>query len=89
MFYRYPRFDFLSAFRTEGEPVTLPVGGNAFCGTAAFAGVPGGLYGLVYELSDILWSVIVIDSKAAKFLFDLGDLDRRIRVCCVKGIDGR
>ena len=49
----------------------------------------GGLNGLVYELSDILWSVIVIDSKSAKFLFDLGDFDRRVRVRGIKGIDGR
>ena len=89
MFYNYPGFDFLSAFRAEGEPVTFQVGGDAFCGTAAFAGVPGGFDGLVYELSDILWSVVVVDSKSAKLLFDLRDLDGRVRVCGVEGIDGR
>ena len=89
MFYNYPGFDFLSAFRAEGEPVTFQVGGDAFRGTVAFAGVPGGLDGLVYELSDILWSVVVIDSESAKLLFDLRDFDRRVRVCGVEGIDGR
>ena len=75
LFYKYPCSDFLSAFRAEGEPVTLQVGGDAFCGPAAFAGVPGGLNGIVDELSDILWSVVVIDSKSTKLLFDLGDFD--------------
>ena len=89
MFYNYPGFDFLSAIRAEGVPVTFQVGGDAFRGAAAFASVPGGLNGLVYELSDILWCVVVIDSKSAKFLFDLGDFDRRVRMCGVKGIDGR
>lgn len=88
-FYRYPRFDFFAAIRAEGEPVTFQVGGAAFSGTAAFAGVPGGLDGLVYELSDILWSVVVIDSESAKLLFDLRDFDGRVRVCGVEGIDGR
>ena len=79
----------LPAFRAEGEPVTFQVGGNAFRGATAFAGVPGGLDGLVYELSDILWSVVVIDSESAKLLFDLRDFDGRVRVCGVEGIDGR
>ena len=79
----------LPAFRAEGEPETFQVGGDAFRGATAFAGVPSGLNGLVYELSDILWCVVVIDSKSAKFLFDLGDFDRRVRMCGVKGIDGR
>ena len=89
LFYNYPRLDFLSAIRAEGEPVTFQVGGDASRGAAAFASVPGGLNGLVYELSDILWCVVVIDSKSAKLLFDLRDFDRRVRMCGVKGIDGR
>lgn len=50
----YPRFDFLAAIRAEGEPISFLVGGDAFCASAPLAGEPGGLYGLVYELSDIL-----------------------------------
>jgi len=79
----------LSAFRTESKPVTIQVGGNAFCGAATLTGVPGGLDGLVYELSNILWSVVVIDSKPAKLLLDLRNFDRRVRMCCIEGSDGR
>ena len=79
----------LSAFRAEGEPVTFQVGSDAFRGAAAFAGVPGGLDGLVYELSDILWSIVVVDSESAKLLLDLADFDRRIWMRSVIGIDGR
>lgn len=89
LFYNYPGFDFLSAFRAEGESVTFLVGGDAFRGTAAFAGVPGGLDGLVYEQSDILWCIVMVDSESAKLLLDLGDFDRRVRVRGVEGIDGR
>ena len=46
--------------------------------------MPGGLDGPIYEQSDILWCVVVIDSKPAKLLFDLGDFDRRVRVCGIK-----
>ena len=71
----YPRFNFLAAIWAEGEPVTFQVGDYAFCGTAAFAGMPGGLDGLIYELPNILWSVVVVNTEAAELLFDLADLD--------------
>lgn len=71
-----PRFDRLTAFRAEGEPVTFLVGGDTDGGAALLAGVPGGLDSLVYELSDILWSIVVVDSEATKLLLDLADLDR-------------
>ena len=50
----YPQLDFLAAIRAEGKPVTFQVGGDASGGTAFLAGVPGGLDGVVNELSDIL-----------------------------------
>lgn len=83
------RSDFLAAIRAKGKAVTFQVGGDAGSGAALLAGVPGCLDGLVYELSDILWSVVVIDSESAKLLFDLRDFDGRVRVCGVEGIDGR
>ena len=85
----YPWLYLSAAFRAEGVPVTFQVGGDAFRSAAAFAGMPGGLDSLVYELSDILWCVVVVDSESAKLLFDLGDFDRRVRMCGVEGIDGR
>lgn len=64
LIYNDSRFDFLAAIRAEGKPVTFQVGVDTFRGAAAFAGVPGGLDGVVNELSDILWCVIAVDSKA-------------------------
>ena len=40
--------------------------------------MPGGFDGVVNELSDILWSIVVVDAEAAKLLLDLSDLDRII-----------
>lgn len=37
--------------------------------------MPGGLDGLIYELPNILWSVVVVNTEAAELLFDLADLD--------------
>ena len=85
----YPQLDFLAAIWAEGEPVTFQVGGGAGDGAALLAGVPGCLDGLVYEQSDILWSVMVVDSKPAKLLLDLGDFDKRVWMCGIIGIDGR
>ena len=47
-------YDLTSAIRAEGKPVTFQVGVDASGGTAFLAGVPGGLDGVVNELSDIL-----------------------------------
>jgi len=69
--------------------IAVYIRGYPFPSTAAFTGMPGGLNRQVYELSDILWSVVVVDAEAAKLLLDLADLDRIIRVCGVEGIDGR
>ena len=85
----YPRFDFLAASRAEGEPISFLVGCDSFRGATAFAGVPGCVHGQVYELSDILWCVIAVDSKAAKLLFDLADLNGFSRVGSIKEVDGR
>ncbi len=45
----YPRSDFLTANRAEGEVVTLQVGGDAGGGAAFLTGVPGCGYGIVDE----------------------------------------
>ena len=81
--------DFLAASRAEGEPISFLVGCDSFRGATAFAGVPGCVHGQVYELSDILWCVIAVDSKAAKLLFDLADLNGFSRVGSIKEVDGR
>jgi hypothetical protein len=65
------------------------VGGDAGGGAAFLADVPGCVYSLVYELSEILWCVVVVNAEAAELLFDLADLDWRFRMGCVERIDGR
>ena len=71
----YLWFYFLAAIRAEGEPVAFQVGSDADGGAAFFAGVPGCGHGLVYELSEIVWGVVVVDAEAAKLLLDLAYLD--------------
>lgn len=51
--------------------------------------MPGGLDGIIYELPNILWSVVVVNTETTELLFDLADPDGRIRMCYVLGIDGR
>lgn len=72
---KFPRFNFLSAIRAEGEPVTFQVGGDAGGRATFLAGVPGCSHSLVYELSEILWGIVVVNAEAAEFLLDLADLD--------------
>ena len=69
------RFDFPAAIRAEGEAVAFQVGGDASGGAAFLAGMPGRGDGLVNELSEILWGIVVVDSEAAELLLDLADLD--------------
>ena len=85
----YPWFYFLAAIRAESEPITFHVGGDAGSGAALLAGVPGCGNGLVNELSEILWCVVVVNAEAAELLFDLADLNCRFRMGCVERIDGR
>ena len=85
----YPRLDFLAAIRAEGEPITFKVGGDAGSGAAFLAGVPGCVHGLVNEMSDILWCVVVVNTEAAELLLDLAYLDGRSRMGSIEGIDGR